>query len=294
MKYIDSKLFQIQVIIQLAFIILVLFFDLSLLTQSIISGTFLCIVGIPHGSNDYLYRKDRTNWGLIKFLLAYLGIIMVYALLWYYLPILALLLFFIISFHHFGQSNYENESIWHPSSILWGICLIMLPVILHFEEAMIIFKSMLTFAPSYVFNQHYPITINSWQIISISIFMLLYLYSIYKFEKSKILYYSLQLTLITIWYFLTPLLFGFIMVFCLWHSLQSLRHQQAYFKSITHQSTRYFYLSMLPFSSIALLFFILYLYFFDFNIGGAFILLSLITLPHVLIMHEQYRPLTNL
>jgi Brp/Blh family beta-carotene 15,15'-monooxygenase len=289
MKYIDSKLFQVQVIIQLAFIILVFLFDLSLVTQSIISGTFLCIVGIPHGSNDYLYRKDRSSWGLIKFLLSYLGIITAYALLWYFLPILALVLFFIISFHHFGQSNYESESIWHPSSILWGICLIMLPVILHFQEAMIIFNSMLTYNQSYVVNQNYSITINSWQIISISIFMVVYLYSIYKFEKSKILNYSLQLTLIIIWYFLTPLLFGFIMVFCLWHSLQSLRHQQAYFKSITYQSSRFFFLSMLPFSMVALLFFALYLYFFDFNIGGAFILLSLITLPHVLITHEQYQ-----
>ena len=289
MRYIDSKLFQIQVIIQLAFIALVSFFDLSLVIQSIISGVFLCLVGIPHGSNDYLYRKDRTHWGLLKFLLSYLGIIAAYALLWYYLPILALILFFIISFHHFGQSNYENENIWHPSAILWGIFLIMLPVILHFEEAIIIFKSMLNFDQSYAVNQIYPIQISSWQIISISIFMVVYLFSIYHFEKSKIVNYSLQLILISIWYFLTPLLFGFIMVFCLWHSLQSLRHQKAYFKSITHRSSKFFYLSMLPFSVIALLAFALYLYFFDFNIGGAFILLSLITLPHVFITHEQYQ-----
>nr|MBC7611645.1 Brp/Blh family beta-carotene 15,15'-dioxygenase [Pseudopedobacter sp.] len=238
MRYIDSKLFLIQVIIQLVFIALVFIVDLSLITQSIISGVFLCIVGIPHGSNDYLYRKDRSTWGLVKFLLSYLGIIAAYALLWYYLPIVALVLFFIVSFHHFGQSNYENQSIWNPSAILWGIFLIMLPVILHFEEAIIIFKSMLTFDQSYAVNQTYPIQISLWQIISISIFLVVYLFSIYHFEKSKIVNYSLQLILISIWYFLTPLLFGFIMVFCLWHSLQSLRHQKAYYKSITHRSSK--------------------------------------------------------
>lgn len=289
MKYIDSKLFYIQVAIQTAFIVLVLLFDLSLITQSIISGIFLCIVGIPHGSNDYLFRRDRTNRGLIKFLLFYLGIIMVYAFLWYYLPIAALILFFIISFHHFGQSNYQNNSIWHPPSVLWGICLIGLPVLLHFDEAIIIFKSMLTFDQSYIFNHVYVINIKLWQIISISIIVLSYVLSIYRYEKSKIVNYVVQLILITIWYLLTPLLFGFIMVFCLWHSLQSLKHQETYFKELTQRTSKYFYLSMLPFSSIALLVFILYLYFFDFNIGGAFIILSLITLPHVFITHEQYQ-----
>lgn len=289
MKYINSKLFLAQAVIQFVLIVWVLFFNSSLSTQAIISGVFLCIVGIPHGSNDYLYREDRSNWGIIKFLASYLGIIALYALLWYYIPIVALILFFVISFHHFGQSNHENESIWHLPSILWGVMLIVLPVIIHFEEAILIFKSMLAYNQTYAINQSYPVQFNVWKIGGISILSIAYLFSIYRFEKKELLKYILQFALITIWYLFTPLLFGFIMVFCLWHSFQSLRHQKNYFQTLVKSSSIFFYLAMLPFSSIALLFFAFYLYYFNFHIGGAFILLSLITLPHVLVTHQQYQ-----
>ncbi len=289
MKYINSKLFLGQAFIKFGLILWALFFDINLTTQAIISGVFLCIVGIPHGSNDYLYRENQTNLGLAKFLASYLGIIALYALLWYLIPVLALILFFVISFHHFGQSNHENERIWHLPSILWGIILIILPVIIHFEEAILIFKSMLALDEVYALDQNYPVEFNIWKIISISILAIAYLFSIYLSEKKEFLKYSIQFALIAIWYLLTPLLFGFIMVFCLWHSFQSLRHQKHFFQTIVKSNSKQFYLAMLPFSSIALTAFTFYLYYFDFHIGGAFILLSLITLPHVLVSHQQYK-----
>ena len=288
MHYINSKLFFAQCIVQFVLIFLVFLFDFTLTSQAILSGVFLCIVGIPHGSNDYLYRKDRTGFGLFKFLASYLGIIFFYALVWYYLPSIALILFFIISFHHFGQSNHENKNIWDLPSIFWGFCFIMLPVIIHFEEAILIFKSMLFIHPAYAADQFYPVHFNTWKIIVIATLSLAYLLSVFILKSENRLKYILQFVLISIWYLLTPLLFGFIMVFCLWHSLQSLRHQKNYFTSKYKRSSKYFYLSMLPFSIVALLFFGYYLYTFNFNIGGAFILLSLITLPHVLVTHQQY------
>ncbi|MEO5912232.1 MAG: Brp/Blh family beta-carotene 15,15'-dioxygenase [Pelobium sp.] len=289
MKYINSKLFLAQAVIQFILIIWVLFFTVNLTTQAILSGVFLCIVGIPHGSNDYLYRENQSTLGLVKFLGSYLGIIALYALIWYYLPIVALILFFVISFHHFGQSNHENEHIWHLPSILWGVILIVLPVIIHFEEAVLIFKSMLAFNQSYAIKQTPLVQFILWKLVSFSILCMAYLISIYYLEKQERIRYMMQFALITIWYLLTPLLFGFIMVFCLWHSFQSLRHQKSYFQNRVKSSSGNFYLSMIPFSSIALAVFAAYLYYFDFDIGGAFILLSLITLPHVLVTHRQYQ-----
>jgi Brp/Blh family beta-carotene 15,15'-monooxygenase len=290
MRYINSKLFTVQAVVQLILIAWILKFNIDFTTQALLCGFLLCIIGIPHGSNDYLYREDRTNKGLIKFLGSYLGVIAVYALLWYYIPIIALVLFFIISFHHFGQSNHENESIWHIPSILWGVILIVLPVIIHFEEAIIIFKSMLSYNQnSYNLNTIYPVQFNTWKVLAISFLCIAYLISIYILEKRALLKYIIQFSLITIWYLITPLLFGFIIVFCLWHSFQSLRHQKNYFQNMVKSSSNNFYLAMIPFSLIALAAFAAYLYFFQFHIGGAFILLSLITLPHVLVTHSQYK-----
>jgi hypothetical protein len=50
---------------------------------------------------------------------------------------------------------------------------------------------------------------------------------------------------------------------------------------------------MLPFSAIALVAFGLYVYMRGFQISEAFILLSLITLPHVLVMHRLYHQPTT-
>ncbi|OAQ37893.1 hypothetical protein A5893_16920 [Pedobacter psychrophilus] len=288
MKYINTKLFFVQCIVQLVLILFIFFINFNFTTQAVIAGVFLCLVGIPHGSNDYLYRKDRSKLGLVKFLISYLVVIFFYALAWYFLPSIALVLFFIISFHHFGQSNYENKSVWHLPAIIWGFFLIMLPVVIHFEESTMIFKSMLYPNQDYNINQDYPVYFQTWKIVFIIILAIAYLSSIYIYTQENKLKYTLQFVLILVWYLLTPLLFGFIMVFCLWHSLQSLRHQKNYFVGKYNESSKYFYLSMLPFSIIALVFFGYYLYAFNFNIGGAFILLSLITLPHVLVTHQQY------
>ncbi|MCX8490837.1 MAG: hypothetical protein ORN54_07200, partial [Cyclobacteriaceae bacterium] len=97
-----------------------------------------------------------------------------------------------------------------------------------------------------------------------------------------------QFVLITVWYLITPLLSGFIIFFCLWHALQSMRHQATYFKQSVGGTLPEFLRAMLPFSLLALVSFAVYVYFRGFQITEAFILLSMITLPHVLVMHRLY------
>ncbi|MFM7429034.1 MAG: Brp/Blh family beta-carotene 15,15'-dioxygenase, partial [Flammeovirgaceae bacterium] len=100
--YIQSKLFKAQITIQLILIVLVSLIPITLKAEAILCGILLCTVGIPHGSNDYLYRSDKSAKGMMKFLAVYLGTMLLYLVLWWIAPLLALLLFFGISFHHFG------------------------------------------------------------------------------------------------------------------------------------------------------------------------------------------------
>ena len=290
MTYINSKLFSIQMILQLAMLVLFYFIEFGANLQAIFAGILLCIIGIPHGANDHLYRKDQTWFGMIKFLGVYLGIIAAYIVLWYFIPLAALILFFVVSFHHFGQSNFENEKVWYLSSILWGIILLAFPVILHFEEALLIFKSMIGQGNfnELIFKVE-PLALSIWQIAMLGLLSFIYLISIFVYQKENFLKYLFQLILISLWYFFTPLLFGFIVVFCLWHALQSTQYQLHFYTNFYNKLNRDFFIAMLPFSLISLLAFGLYLYFFEFNIGQSFILLSLITLPHVLVMHKIYK-----
>ena len=84
------------------------------------------------------------------------------------------------------------------------------------------------------------------------------------------------------------MLFGFIVVFCIWHALQSLRHQLGHYKRTREGTTTEFFRALLPFGLAALTGFGVYVYFRGFEVSEAFILLSLITLPHVVVMHRLY------
>lgn len=288
--YIDSPLFRIQIIVQLVLTLVFALVPMSLPLQAVLCGIMLCTVGIPHGANDHLYRSDKSLTGNIYFITVYLGAIFFFLALWWKIPVVAFTLFFIISFHHFGQSNFENDSATYLPSWLWGICVLAFPVLLHWQEALSIFSEMLTY------NTHLS-PINSsknsstyWNGSAQAMIALaaIYILSLYFFERKNFGYYILQLGAVTLWYIFTPLLTGFITVFCLWHSLQSLRHQALYYQQSMRGTLMGFLKSLLPFSAVALLSFGIYLGFREFNIAEAFILLSLITLPHVIVMHRLY------
>lgn len=289
MKYFGSSTFQFQLLFQLAAILLFHFIDFSPLTQALICGTALCIIGIPHGANDYLYRNDQSRSGLIKFLIRYVGIMVLYLAAWWLMPVFALAVFFIISLHHFGQSNFENQQVWHLPSLLWGIWTLLLPVLLHYNEAILIFKSMISLTGYDGNLVSERVVLEIWQVVVMILFSVVYIISLFYYERKAILPFTIQFILVTVWYTITPLLFGFIIVFCLWHSIQSLQHQAHYFREVFSKSTRAFLLAMLPFSVIALLFFSVYVVFFNFNISLSFVLLSLISLPHVIVMHQLYK-----
>jgi beta-carotene 15,15'-dioxygenase len=288
MKYIESKLFKFQIFIQAILLLVFFIFNINSTLQSVFCGLLLCTVGIPHGANDYLFSTDKSIKGLIKFLAIYLTAIGLYMLVWWYLPIFALIIFFLISFHHFGQSNLENDKLLYLPSLFWGLWIIGFPVLLHFEEALSIFNEMINVGKPTPINNTSVNNIYAWQIYSAITIAICYLFSIYYLKRKYFLNYLIQFVLVSIWYILTPLIFGFIVAFCLWHALQSIRHQSNFYTKNFAGNQWNFIKAMLPFSLIALAFFLGYLYLFGFNLGEAFILLSLITLPHVLVMDKLY------
>ena len=285
--YTQSKLFKAQIVLQLVLIAVVALIAFDVKVQAIFCGVLLCTVGIPHGSNDYLYRSDKSAKGVMKFLGAYLGTMLVYLVLWWIAPLWALLLFFVISFHHFGQSNFENESLKYAPSWLWGIWILALPVLLHVEESVVIFQQMLSSSSNTTISST-SINNSIWPFVLLAILGTAYIISLFVLERKNSLLYFVQFIVVTTWYFLTPLLAGFIIAFCLWHSLQSIQHQALYFKEKAGQSLIQFSLAMFPFSLMALISFGMYVYFRGFNIAEAFVLLSIITLPHVAVMHQLY------
>ncbi len=293
MNYIQSNWFKFQISLQALILTIFVLFGFSNSFQILLSIFLLFTVGIPHGSNDHLYRKEQTPIGMLKFLFYYLGIIFIYIALWKLFPLLSLLIFFMFSFHHFGQSNFENENIFYAPSLLWGFILLSFPVIIHWEEAMTIFESMVVIRNFNEINKLSFVNLEFFQLTFMLSLIIIYIYTIYKYEKKGFIEYSIQIILISIWYFMTPLLFGFIIVFCLWHSIQSIRHQTLHYQTCNKKSNLEFFKNMIPFSLIALCSVSIYINLLSFKIGEAFILLSLITLPHVIMMNRLYKEKKN-
>jgi Brp/Blh family beta-carotene 15,15'-monooxygenase len=78
------------------------------------AGILMFVLGIPHGAGDHLVvKKWREAHGMpfsiLRFMGMYLGVMVLYALLWYFLPALSFILFILISVFHFGDLE-EKES----------------------------------------------------------------------------------------------------------------------------------------------------------------------------------------
>lgn len=287
-NYTSSPLFRWQLLLQLFFILMVPFLLQFAMLQGALCLVGLVFLGIPHGGNDFFYRKEKNTTGSAKFLVMYLGVMLLYLALWYVWPMLSLALFLLISIHHFGQSNFNTNRIWSLDSILWGSWLVVFPVLKHSQEVFGIFSTMLG-RPGATFSDIENLNNSGLLIVSI-VFVLLYVAVLYRTHRSSWFWYLIQWFLVTVWYWLTPLLLGFVVVFCFWHALQSMQYQLDYVRVNYNQNRKKTLMGFVPFGLMALVGMAFLLRFdLESNLGFAFVLLSLVTLPHVVVMDGLYR-----
>jgi Brp/Blh family beta-carotene 15,15'-monooxygenase len=287
-NYTRSPLFRWQLLLQLFFILMVPFLLQFAMLQGALCLVGLVFLGIPHGGNDFFYRKEKNTAGSIRFLSMYLGVMLLYLALWFVWPMLSLGLFLLISIHHFGQSNFNTNRIWSLDSVLWGSWLVGFPVLKHSDVVFGIFATMLGQSGSAVSGFGH---LNESSLLVVSIvFVLMYVAVLYHSHRSSWLSYLLQWFLVTVWYWFTPLLLGFVVVFCFWHALQSMQYQLDYVSVNYKQNRKKTLMGFVPFGLMALVGMGFLLRFdLESNLGFAFVLLSLVTLPHVVVMDGLYR-----
>jgi Brp/Blh family beta-carotene 15,15'-monooxygenase len=287
-NYTGSPLFRWQLVLQLFFILMVPFLLQFEMLQGALCLVGLVFLGIPHGGNDFFYRKEKNTAGSIRFLSMYLGVMLLYLALWFVWPMLSLGLFLLISIHHFGQSNFNTNRIGSLDSVLWGSWLVGFPVLKHSNEVFGVFATMLGQSGSAVSGFGH---LNESSLLVVSIvFILMYGAVLYRSHRSNWLSYLLQWFLVTVWYWFTPLLLGFVVVFCFWHALQSMQYQLDYVSVNYKQNRKKTLMGFVPFGLMALVGMGFLLRFdLESNLGFAFVLLSLVTLPHVVVMDGLYR-----
>ena len=188
----------------------------------------LILFGVPHGALDlyidqHLHKSDSNQKA---FLLKYIGNIIAYALVWYFFPTAALVIFILITAYHFGEIDWlgKTDNIIHKTAysvigLLWILLLLSknvnfaLEVFIRMERSAFNEKQWIQLA-----NKIYPLTL----IGLFAVYAVLFFFKGLFFSNNKYYYYALlqQITLI-IFAFFMPLWLCFAFYFGFWHSLLS-------------------------------------------------------------------------
>lgn len=267
-------------------------------TQIIIGFALIFSFGILHGANDLLLiDKTRSNFKVnsyYKVLGYYLTVVAIGALLFYFKPFLALLLFIAVSGYHFGEQHWQTNSLVTSKKlhllfqISYGLFILSLLFIFNSTEVLRIITDITSVAiPSEIIPYFF-------YFCSIS----LLLTGVLQFFKSKLLktniFQELLLLLVFAIIFKTSsLIWGFAIYFILWHSIPSMFDQinflygsttLANFKKYFKSAFIYWILSLVG----ILLLYILYRkeHFFD---ALFFSFLAAITFPHVWVIVNMFK-----
>ena len=207
----------------------------SLLPESIeLTLGFLLIFtfGMIHGSNDILIInqiKKHSDRGLFKVLLTYLMVVSSAVLIFYFTPILALILFISFSSYHFGEQHWEELLSKLNKS---------LRIIFFFNYGLFILYLIFFFNLSSVIDIVYEITgIKLYTIFCNEIILglslmliaiLIYAYYNKILNLGSIFKELFSVVILAVIFNSSSLIWGFSIYFILWHSIPSLLDQVSF------------------------------------------------------------------
>lgn len=271
--------------------------------QLVLALGLIVLIGIPHGATDYLIFQhlSRPLWGskeMLRFYLNYLLLMAGYAVLWWLLPSLALVIFLVISMYHFGQSNWNYTSFSHPvgeyaTHLLWGAFVLLVPILWHYDAAAPIIAN--------ITGQAAPVIAQPWrEAVCVALLVLNIGLSIYFLLQQRISAKAfvdelVNLVVLALLFVYSPLLVGFALYFVGWHSLSSMMDQIRFFrKRLKGYNLKQYALNALPLSlaavgSLGLLAYAQVRLGIPLSIGIVFIFISVVTLPHMLLIDQLYQ-----
>ncbi|WP_340152833.1 Brp/Blh family beta-carotene 15,15'-dioxygenase [uncultured Marivirga sp.] len=273
-------------------------------TQLKITLALIFLLGIPHGAIDHilLRKKKQSTKQQIQFYAFYLGLIGAYVITWIVFPYFSLVVFFLISFFHFGQSQFSDVKIEESSKgkkllyLSWGGSIIS-GLFYHHYDRLIEF-----FLETSHFNQTAtiitPTSLSYFFVItSIATFILMAYLLLFKVNSKNRFFSEIGVFLLLhlAFYTLPPLL-AFALYFAIWHSLKVLYEEYKYLGTKRKKfKFNHFIKELLPFTlmSVAGVLILLFAFsYFQFSISPFFltiIFLSVLTLPHSVVMDNWYK-----
>jgi len=276
----------------------------SLLPENIeLTLGFLLIFtfGMIHGSNDILIInqiKKYSDYNMFKVLLTYLMVVSLAVLIFYFTPILALILFICFSSYHFGEQHWEELLLKLNKS---------LKIIFFFCYGLLILYLVFFFNLSSVINIIYEIagiklnTIFCNEIIS-GLFLILsaiLVYALYtkRLNLSSILKELFSIVVLSIIFNSSSLIWGFSIYFILWHSVPSLLDQISFiYGDLKKENVLKYIKNAFPYWLISIIGMILLFLLFKhekhfYTLFFAFI--AAVTFPHAIVMLSMFSKKAN-
>lgn len=275
------------------------FKEISIENQLIYSSLSILLFGIPHGAIDHIIFFKKRQLTKLKFYLVYLGLIVGFVLMWHIAPVLSLILFLLISAFHFGESQFEDIKITKVLKniffFFWGIALLATLIYYNINELANVtayFDDTLAFEKVYDIKK---VTILYYvtNIITIASMILMAVYKQIKIERLLSEFFLLFLIHIT--FFLFPFIIGFTLYFVVLHSLKVMQDEIEFFKKDNPKFSILDFLKLLAPYSILSIFFttilllLSYYSYIPYSIPFlSIIIISVITLPHAIVMNIFY------
>lgn len=273
-------------------------------TQATVSLVLIGLLGIPHGAIDHVLYMEQERVGPLEFYGFYLGLMGLYIVAWIYFPLWSLAFFLLNSAFHFGQSQFSDvEGIkkWLsiPLHLLWGVSILSGMVWYNREEVFEIARLFPELNP--VMDLFY-MPVYSWLLpVSTVLVLGILVYALItgKLRSERFFIEIYVLALIHFCFMALPLMIGFTLYFIILHALKVMVEEFVYLKNRrANFSIGAFFQMVLPFTLLSL-FGSAFLIVISRNLGFIhsvpsgilvfFILISILTLPHSIVMDGFYR-----
>ena len=252
--------------------------------------------GMVHGSNDIMIvdkLSKKTNSTFFKILSTYLIVVSAAILIFYFIPVLALVLFILFSAYHFGEQHWEDvlSNLSLPLQKIFFFCyglLILYLVFLFNVEAVIEIIYEIT---SLELNDIYASEVT--QILFVILFLITGK-AVYKKQIAikSVLRELFSLLVFAIIFNSSSLIWGFTIYFIFWHSVPSLLDQITFiYGDLKKKSILKYVKAALPYWLVSLVgIALLFLIFKDekhfHSLFFAFI--AAVTFPHAIVMLRMF------